>query len=562
MCGEQIVRIAMAQVNPTVGDFEGNKRLVCQYIERAKDAGADIVVFPELVISGYPPQDLLNTRAFLEDNQKSLEHICDSVEGIVAIVGSVEHDSHWKLYNSAAVIQDGQIIEMVRKTLLPTYDVFDEERYFEANSPDMVEPVEIEINGNVHRLGVQICEDLWDDDYSVKVTDILVERGAQVIINISSSPFHVGKRRERFKLMHDRANRLSVPVLLTNLVGGQDELVFDGHSQAVDASGVLVCLAKQFEEDLALVDLDAKSGLAEPIPEPVYDKDAEIFNAIVLGIRDYFRKTGFKMAVLGLSGGIDSAVTACIAAEALGPENIIGVSMPSKYSSTHSKTDAQQLAENLGTHYVQFSIQDIIDSYHDGLASPLASIRDEFSLTPEDDDPVADENIQPRVRGNCLMDFSNRLKDLKILVLNTGNKTELALGYCTLYGDLTGGVGVLGDVSKLQVYSLAEYYNSLKGEETIPQSTIDKRPSAELKEDQYDPFNFDVVSPMVDEIVENRRSRRELIDMGYPEDVVDDVYSRFINAEYKRWQAPPCIRITRKAFGTGWKMPIVNHYMG
>jgi NAD+ synthase (glutamine-hydrolysing) len=552
----------MAQVNPTVGDFEGNRRLVCEYIERAREAGANIVVFPELVVSGYPPQDLLNSRAFLEDNQSSLELVRDSVQGIVAVVGSVEYDSDWRLYNSAAVIQDGRILAMVRKTLLPTYDVFDEERYFEANSPDDIEPVEVMFDNIVYRLGVEICEDLWDDDYSIKVTDILVEHGAHVIVNISSSPFHVGKRMERFKLMQDRAMRLRVPILLTNLVGGQDELVFDGHSQAVDASGVLVSLAKQFEEDLSIFDLNLRTGLAEPIPEPVYDKDAEIFNALVLGIRDYFRKTGFKMAVLGLSGGIDSAVTACIAAEALGPENIIGASMPSKYSSLHSKTDAQQLAENLGMHYIEFSIQDIVDSYHAELAAPLTTIRDEFGLTPEDDDPVADENIQPRVRGNCLMDFSNRLKHLKILVLNTGNKTELALGYCTLYGDLTGGVGVIGDVNKLQVYNLARYYNRLRESDVIPQSTIEKIPSAELKEGQYDPFDFDIVSPMVDEIVENRRSRRELIDMGYSEDVVEDVYSRFINAEYKRWQAPPCIRITRKAFGTGWKMPIVNHYLG
>ena len=291
-----------------------------------------------------------------------------------------------------------------------------------------------------------------------------------------------------------------------------------------------------------------------------YNHQKEMFDALSFGIRDYFRKTGFERALLGLSGGIDSAVTACIAADALGPENVIGVSMPSRFSSHHSKDDAEQLAKNLGIHFIKFSIQEVVNAYATTLNEPLEKLRAIYGLSVEADDPVADENIQPRVRGNSLMDFSNRLKNLRILVLNTGNKTELALGYCTLYGDLTGGVGAIGDVSKLQVYELAHYINSRSGRNIIPESTIKKVPSAELKPDQFDPFDFDIVSPMVDDIIEHRLSKKELIAKGYPREVVDDVYTRIRRSEYKRWQAPPCIKITKKAFGMGWKMPIVNHY--
>jgi len=365
---------------------------------------------------------------------------------------------------------------------------------------------------------------------------------------------------ERKILAVDRAKKNKVPIFLVNLVGGQDELVFDGHSFGIDASGKTIALGPQFKEGLIFTDLDFETGQAEPVDEPTYDEEEETFGALVLGIRDYFRKTGFTKAVLGLSGGIDSAITACIAVEALGKENVIGVSMPSKFSSGHSKSDAQLLAENLGIEYVQLPIQNVVDAYHGALETGLNQVRARYGIEKSNDDPVADENIQPRVRGNFLMDFSNRFRDLKILVLNTGNKTELALGYCTLYGDMTGGVGVIGDVSKIEVYELSEYYNKIKGRDVIPRGTITKKPSAELKEDQFDPFNFDIVSPMVDDIVEKRKGKKELLEMGYPKVIVDDVYRRVRLAEYKRWQAPPCIRITKKSFGMGWKMPIVNHY--
>ncbi len=556
------MKIALVQVNPTVGDIHGNYLKVIEGIQSSKKSGASVIAFPEMVITGYPPQDLLYERSFLQSNKEKMLGLAEFTKGYVVVVGFVDFDDEGNLFNSAAVFEDGNLIKIVHKTLLPTYDVFDEQRYFEPGSVDDIKPVKVNIGNISLNIGVQICEDLWDDDYATKVTDILCSRGADLVINISSSPFHTGKRFERERLVLDKAKRNGVPVLLVNLVGGQDELVFDGQSLAADSKGRLVAMGPQFEESIVTVEIDVSTGEGVPISPPPYDKEKEMYYALVLGIRDYFRKTGFKRAVLGLSGGIDSSLTACIAVDALGPDNVIGVSMPSKFSSNHSKTDAEKLANNLGIKYIQVPIQDIVNSYHATLSEPLAELRGHFGIDASHDDPVADENIQPRVRGNILMDFSNRLKDLRILVLNTGNKTELALGYCTLYGDMTGGMGVIGDVSKLEVYKLSYYVNKKAGREIIPHGSLTKKPSAELKDDQYDPFDFDIVSPMIDEIVEHRRGKQELVEMGYPADVVEDVYRRVRLAEYKRWQAPPCIRITRKSFGIGWKMPIVNHFRG
>jgi NAD+ synthase (glutamine-hydrolysing) len=554
------LKIALAQINSTVGDIAKNKEKIIEFINRGIEQGADLIVFPELAISGYPPQDLLYEREFVTANKSAIEEISQVCKGLTVILGFVDFDRKWRLYNSAAIISDEKIIANVKKTLLPTYDVFDEDRYFEPGVPEDIKPHEVRIGEEVIKLGVEICEDLWDEDYEIKVTDLLAARGAQIVINISSSPFHMGKGALREELVISKAIKNKVPILLCNLIGGQDELVFDGQSVGVDASGKLIAYGAAFKEDLILVDLNPTTGKAKKVVRPKYNRQKEMLDALSLGIRDYFIKTGFKRAILGLSGGIDSAVTACIAADALGPENVIGVSMPSRFSSQHSKDDAEQLAKNIGIHYIKFSIQEIVNAYAGTLKEPLDKLRAIYGLNVFADDPVADENIQPRVRGNSLMDFSNRLKDLRILVLNTGNKTELALGYCTLYGDMTGGVGAIGDVSKLQVYELAHYINSRDRRKVIPQSTIEKIPSAELKPDQFDPFDFDIVSPMVDDIIEHRLSKRELIAKGYPREIVDDVYTRIRRSEYKRWQAPPCIKITRKAFGMGWKMPIVNHY--
>jgi len=554
------MKIALAQVNSTVGDIKGNQTKIVDTIAAARREGASVVAFPEMVITGYPPHDLLYENAFIRTNKEAILEIAQESKGMIVIVGFIDCDAEMNLYNSAALFEDGKLIRIVRKTLLPTYDVFDEERYFEPGSIDDIVPIPITVGNDSYLLGIEICEDLWDEDYETKVTDILCTKGANLIINISASPFHIGKAFERHKLAIAKAKRIGVPVLLVNLVGGQDELVFDGQSFAVDSQGDMIATGAAFEEDLLIVELDTKSWKGTRISLPSYDKEKEMYDALTLGIRDYFRKTGFKKAVLGLSGGIDSSLTACIAVDALGPENVIGVSMPSKFSSNHSKSDAEKLANNLGIKYLEVAIQDVVDVFHKSVENSLIELREHFNVDISNDDSVADENIQPRVRGNILMDYSNRLKDLKILVLNTGNKTELALGYCTLYGDMTGGLGVIGDVSKIEVYALAKYINRREGSDVIPQGSITKRPSAELKEEQFDPFDFDIVSPMVDEIVENRRGKKELVELGYPEDVVNDVYRRVRIAEYKRWQAPPCIRITKKSFGIGWKMPIVNHY--
>jgi NAD+ synthase (glutamine-hydrolysing) len=549
----------MAQINSTVGDLKGNAEKITEYIGEAKRHKADLVVFPELAVTGYPPQDLLYEKSFVRENKEALIKVIENNNGIAGVVGFVDYDDG-NLYNAAAVFKGNKLVGTVYKTLLPTYDVFDEDRYFKPAKNDEIKSINLQINGEVVKLGVEICEDLWDQKYDIKVTDLLAKRGAYLIVNVSASPFYAEKRFERERLLKEKAVKNKVPIFYVNLVGGQDELVFDGQSLAVDASGNLIAYGKQFEEDLVITDIDLEQGIAPKVNPPLYSEEEEMFNAIVLGIRDYYRKTGFKRAIVGMSGGIDSSLTTCIAVEALGKENVIGLSMPSRFSSDHSKTDAQRLAENLGTCFVQFSIQDVVESYSRTLKEPLERIRKQFNVEKNRDNLVADENIQPRTRGNCLMDISNRLEDLKIMVLNTGNKTELALGYCTLYGDMAGGIGALGDVSKLEVYKLAEYVNKKAGREVIPKNVLKKKPSPELKEGQFDPFDFDIVSPLVDEIIENRKSKKELIEMGYPKEVVEDTYKRIRNAEYKRRQAAPCIKITPKAFGIGWKMPMVNRY--
>lgn len=552
----------MAQVNSTVGDLDGNAQKIKANIAEAVRQNVDLVIFPELVVTGYPPQDLLHEKSFIEKNQEVLTRIVESSHNISGIVGFVDSDDEGNLYNAAAVFQNNKLVGKTYKTLLPTYDVFDEDRYFKPMKEENIAAIKVEIEGNEIGLGVEICEDMWDETYDIKVTDLLVERGANLIVNISASPFYVGKRFIREELLKQKSAKNKIPIFYTNLVGGQDELVFDGQSMAFDATGKLVASAHQFREGFTVTDLVQGKGIGKEVALPPYNREEEVFSALALGIHDYFRKNGFEKAVIGMSGGIDSSTTACIAVEALGRQNVIGLSMPSRFSSDSSKTDAEKLAENLGMYLAKFPIQDIVDSYQSTLEEPLKKLRSHFGISLEDDDEVADENIQPRVRGNCLMDISNRLRALKLLVLNTGNKTELALGFCTLYGDMAGGLGALGDVNKLEVYRLAEYVNLKAAREIVPKNVLSKKPSPELKEDQFDPFDFEIVSPLVDEIIENRRGKQELIEMGYPRETVEDTYRRFRNAEYKRRQAVPCIKITKKAFGIGWKMPIVNKYRG
>lgn len=550
----------MAQVNPTVGDLDGNAKLVKESIEKASEARADIVVFPEMVTTGYPPLDLLPPREVLMPtsnrrpeqerivrlNKQYVIDLAKKIQKVTAVIGFVDYDNR-HLFNAAAVINNGGIRSIVHKTLLPTYDVFDEHRYFTSAVDN--HPTHVELHGNAVSLGTSICEDIWDDEvgYGVHVVDELAKQGAQLILSLNASPFHDKIREVRLGILKRKAKRCGTPIFYVNQVGGQDELVFDGQSLAVDSKGNLIAAGKQFEEDLVVVEIDTQGINLHEIPVPRYNREEEMFNALVLGVRDYFRKTGFSRALIGLSGGIDSSLVAVIATTALGKENVTGVSMPSRYSSDHSRNDAAELAGNLGMKYLSITIEPIFETYEQQLKS-------HFQRRPPD---LAEENIQPRIRGNILMALSNKFGDL---VLATGNKTELALGYATLYGDMSGGLEVIGDVSKTEVYALARYYNRRMGKSVIPENCFTKIPSAELRPEQFDPFDYAIVSPMVDEIVENRLSKQELVQKGFPKDVVEDTIRRIRNAEYKRRQAAPVIKITKKAFGLGWKMPIVNRF--
>ncbi len=553
------LKVALAQVNPTVGDISGNLGLIVEKIRGACEAGAHLIAFPEMVTTGYPPLDLLPPKQsltadgklpqacmeFVERNRDGVRQVAQVSKDIASVVGFVDFDGH--LRNAAALIAGGGVVGVVYKTLLPTYDVFDEHRYF--TPADLNRPLAADLAGERVGLGISVCEDIWDEElgYGVELTRSLAENGAAIVVSINASPFYTGKRLIREKVLRGKAKKYGVPILYVNMVGGQDELVFDGGSFAVDRRGEIIAYGKQFEEDLVLFEIDL-GGTGPPITPPPYREEEEDFKALVLGVRDYFRKAGFKKAVIGLSGGIDSSLTAAIATEALGPENVVGVSMPSRYTSEASTSDAKRLADNLKITLRAIPIEEVFESYEHALA-------DEFAGT---EPSVAEENVQARIRGDILMALSNKFGHL---VLSTGNKTELALGYCTLYGDMTGGIAVIGDVSKMKVYKLARYYNERRGFQAIPADCFKKIPSAELRPNQTDPFDYGVVSPLADEIIENRRSRAELIKLGYDPAIVGDVLNRIRSAEYKRSQAPPTIKITAKAFGMGWKMPLVNKFM-
>jgi NAD+ synthase (glutamine-hydrolysing) len=510
-----------------------------------------------MVMTGYPPLDLLPPREtrppsghrkpeqeeFVRLNKQYVYDLAEEVGSLTAVVGFVDYDEI-NLFNAAAVINQGKVKNVIYKTLLPTYDVFDEQRYF---TPALVNsPIKIHMQGQEMALGASVCEDIWDEavGYGVKVVDALAEQGARLVVNINASPFHHGMRETRLSILKRKAKRLGIPIFYVNMVGGQDELVFDGESLALDGKGRLIGIGKQFEEDFIIIDINAQQETPE-FTAPLRLAEQEMFDALVLGVRDYFRKTGFGHAFIGLSGGIDSSLVAVIAVAALGKENVTGVSMPSRYSSEHSKSDARILAENLGIEFLTIVIEPVFVAY-------LEQLKQSFKERPAD---VAEENLQSRIRGSLLMALSNKFGGL---VLATGNKTELALGYATLYGDMSGGLEVIGDVSKTEVYALSRYYNQRAGRTIIPESCFSKIPSAELKPDQFDPFDYAMVSPLADDIIENRLSKAELMRKGYDERVVDDCLRRVRFAEYKRRQAAPVIKITKKAFGLGWKMPIVN----
>ena len=531
------MKVSLCQINPTVGAIERNMDLIMKWYQKAVAAGAELTVFPELVLVGYPPQDLLLRRRFLDKAEMALKSIAEKTT-IPMIIGNPLRENG-KLYNCAFVCGHGEIAGHYKKRLLPTYDVFDEDRYF--TSGESTEVIEVEFDNKLVKIGMQICEDLWDEDYACNLAKSLKEKGAECIVNISASPYRAGRLADRSKLIASKVTETALPFFYCNIVGAQDELIFDGQSLAYDGKGNLIGQGPAFKEDIVLVD----SENSETIELKTAGREQKIYQALVLGVRDYFRKTGYKKAVLGLSGGIDSSLTGCIAVDALGPNNVHGVSMPSRYSSDHSMDDAKTLAKNLGIDYRTISIESIIGRFDE-------SLEESFNGS---ETGVAEENIQSRVRGSLLMALSNKFN---WLVLSTGNKTELAMGYCTLYGDMNGGLSVISDLSKTDVYALSHWVNEEAGSERIPVSSIEKPPSAELRPDQVDPFDYDVVSPLVSALIEDEKSPTELIAEGADPELIKDISRRIRINEYKRRQAAPGLRVTSKAFGIGRRVPIVN----
>lgn len=543
------MKLALLQLNPTVGDLKGNADLIAGAVRRA--SGADLALTSELALLGYPPRDLLLNEDFVRRSWKVLDALALELKGCAPVlVGLAEPNPDEvgrPLFNSAALLRGGQVEMTFHKTLLPTYDVFDEDRYFEPACQPQV------LNLDVARLGISICEDIWNDRdfwrrrrYHADPIEELVRAGARAVINLSASPFTVGKQLHREAMLRSLARKYRVPFVYVNQVGGNDELVFDGRSCAFDAQGQLIARGKGFEEDVVTVDL-AASGLKKQsgqIAEDDFAAEAEIWRALVLGTRDYVRKCGFKSVLLGLSGGIDSAMTAAVAAEALGPENVLGVLMPSPYSSPGSIEDAEALAKNLGIKTITITIADIMKSFDSGLS-------DAFRGRERD---VTEENIQARIRGNLLMALSNKYGSV---LLTTGNKSELAVGYCTIYGDMSGGLAVISDVPKTMVYRIAMWLNARK--KVIPDAILFKAPSAELRPCQTDQDSlppYDVLDTILEMHIEKHMPAEEIVARGFDPETVSRVLGLVRAAEFKRRQAAPGIKVTDRAFGSGWRMPI------
>ncbi len=543
------MKIALAQFNPTVGDFTGNSARIVQLAQQAERRGAQLAVFSELCLCGYLPQDLLERPAFLDRNQTELACLAKKVP-LPVIVGYAgrAHDSTGKpVANAAALVGDGRILFEQHKMLLPTYDVFDESRYFQPAKCQDVFPFSGE------QLGITICEDVWNDKnfwakqlYERDPVTELVGKGSTVLVNISASPYTIDKRNLRLEMLQSLARTHRRPVVYVNQVGGNDSLVFDGSSLALNADGRVAAQARLFEEDLVIFDSAGGTGDVHPQPE---DELEVIYLALVCGTRDYVRKCGFEKAVVGLSGGIDSAVVASIAAAALGPENVIGVGMPGPYSSEGSLRDARQVAANLGIRFLVLPINDVFRAYR-------AVLQPAFEGRPED---VTEENLQARVRGNLLMALSNKFGSL---VLSTGNKSEMAVGYCTLYGDMAGGLAVISDVPKTMVYEIAKLMN--REREVIPAATLSKPPSAELRPNQTDQDTlppYDVLDRILKAYIEDLWSPQEVADhYGLSLDLVRQVARRVDRNEYKRKQAPPGLKVTSKAFSVGRRVPVAQKF--
>ena len=533
------MKIGICQVNPTVGAINKNKHLVLDNYNKSISLGAELVVFPELILSGYPPQDLLFRKQFLAKAAEALDEIANH-SSVPIILGSTLVENN-ELFNCSFLCEKGKILGFYKKILLPTYDVFDEDRYFKCGNKTNV--FELNIAGQTKKIGLQVCEDLWDHNYSKDLADSIKKTGADIIINISASPYGEDRLIERSNLIKEKVQKTGLPFVYCNLVGSQDELIFDGQSLVYDLDGNLIAQGNAFKEDLLIVDLKE----SKPINLSIVKKEESIYKALTLGVKDYFSKTGHNQAVLGLSGGIDSSLTACIAVEALGKENVYGISMPSKFSSSHSIVDAEALAYNLGINFREIPINTIIESFEILMASDL----DRNNIG------IAEENIQSRIRGNILMALSNKNN---WLVLSTGNKTELAMGYCTLYGDMNGGLSVISDLSKEDVYKISKWINISSDQNIIPENSISKLPSAELRPDQVDPFDYDIVSPLVSALIDNEKSPSELVKNGADPDLVKNISKRITSNEYKRRQAAPGLRVSSKAFGMGRRVPIINKF--
>ncbi len=573
------LRLALAQINPTVGDFEGNVSKIIYYIEEASKAGAQIVAFPELAITGYPPEDLLLKPQFIEDNLDALKKVQENVGDIIAIVGFVERKED--IYNAAAIIYNKTIFDTYHKMYLPNYGVFDEYRYFQAGARCPMYKI------GDSWVGVTICEDIW---YPEGPTRLQALAGAELVININASPYRIGRGKSREDMLSVRAFDSMVIVAYLNTVGGQDELVFDGQSVIIDQSGTVIARGKQFEEDLIVIDLNLEAVMmrrlraprrrqevmrleksaVEEITIPAMKKSAvermplqpreyrvlepleEVYNALVLGTSDYVRKNGFKGVMIGLSGGVDSALVASIAVDALGKENVTGLFMPSPYTSKESSEDVHTLKDNLGIKLLEVSIDTIVQSY-------LNALKMEFRNLPVD---TTEENLQARIRGNILMAFSNKFG---WLVLTTGNKSEMSVGYATLYGDMAGGFAVIKDVPKTMVYELCKWKNNKEGRAVIPERVLWKEPSAELKADQKDTDTlppYHVLDPILKAYIEDDKSFEEILSLGCEVECARNVIRMIDKSEYKRRQAPPGIKITLRAFGRDRRFPITNRYRG
>jgi NAD+ synthase (glutamine-hydrolysing) len=571
------MRLALAQMNSVVGDLEGNRERVLDRLEQARARGAQLVLFPELVVTGYPPEDLLLRPGFIRAAQRSLEAIAREVRDVVALVGAPFYDRD--LYNACAVCAGGEVKAVYRKRFLPNYGVFDEDRYFAPGNDLLM----LQLGGAL--IGPTVCEDIWQP--GPPATDLALA-GAELVANISASPFHVGKDREREEMLVQRARDNSCFVALVNAVGAQDELVFDGHSVVIDDEGRVLARAPGFEEALLVVDVDPtvvigrrlrdvrRRALARerqgepavpvlhldadtpstngrpvaPVLAPLLDELEQMRRALELGLSDYVEKNGFREVVVGVSGGIDSALTAALAVEALGPERVHTVSMPSRYSSEGTRSDARKLAENLGTPFLELPIGPVVDAF-EGVLAPVFAGRE-----PD----LAEENLQARIRGVLLMALSNKFD---WLVVTTGNKSELSVGYATLYGDMAGGFALLKDVYKTDVFRLAVHLNERAGRELIPETIVDRAPSAELRDDQLDEDSlppYPVLDQVLKAYVELDRSREELSANGFDEDVVERAIALVDRAEYKRRQAPPGVKLHPKAFGRDRRTPITNRW--